>query len=204
MWVWLGGLIYGFVAMICAVFWLARANSARKFDNDAYISDWKDDRSAFDMCMGFRGVSQSRIDDVCGDTPCTRDIQTGWRTAFEFNGVVMLFISLSSFMSAMGAFRIMPRARGGQCLRIWLWILVPCLIFTAWAMWSQTGRLCADVEIESNYKGDGLFVDAWTFKSDQAAMAGFWFTQMGMLTGMCFYGRYLKMSLMSTVKANMK
>lgn len=70
----MSGMIIGMLSMVCAVFWLARANSARKFDADSYISDWKDNRSAFDMCMGFRGVSQDRIDDVCGDTPCTRDI----------------------------------------------------------------------------------------------------------------------------------
>ena len=185
MMLWIGGLIFGIVTMICAVFWLARAESARKFDNDAYISDWKDDRSAFDMCMGFRGVSQDRIDDVCGDTPCTRDIQTGWSTAFKFNGVVMLFISLSFFMSSCGAFRIMPRVCGSMCLRCWLWTLVPCLVFTAIVMWGRLGRLCADVEIESNYKGDGLFVEGWTFKSDRAAMTGFWFVQSGMLIGMC-------------------
>ena len=65
-------------------------------------------------------------------------------------------------------------------------------------MWSQTGRLCADVEIESNYKGDGLFVEGWTFKSDEAAMRGFWFLQSGMLTGMCFYGRYMRLSLVKS------
>jgi len=118
----MSGIVISILSMACAVFWLARANSARAYDNDAYISDWKDNRSAFDMCMGFRGVSKERIEDVCEDTPCTMDIQTGWRTTFEFNGVVMLFTSLSFLMIAMGSMSMMCLVNGAMCARCWVWM----------------------------------------------------------------------------------
>ena len=37
----------GICSLACAVFWLSRADSAEMFDKDAYITDWRDDRSAF-------------------------------------------------------------------------------------------------------------------------------------------------------------
>jgi len=57
-------------------------------------------------------------------------------------------------------------------------------------MFGKTGQLCGDVEIESSYKGDGLFVEGWTFKSDSKAMLGFWLFQLITLCANCHFMKY--------------
>lgn len=169
-----------------AVFWLQRGDSAGKFDQDAYISDWKDDRSAFNMCMGFRGVKQSDIDDICDDAPCLADINTMWKATFDFNGVVMIALTICFALNMMGAYKVRARIWGGMCGRCWTWCMFVAIIVTAVALFSKQGRLCEKTEVESNYQGDGQFVEGWTFKSDWKAMFAIWLFNLSMLGTFCW------------------
>ena len=139
------------LSLACAIFWLSRADSAEMFDKDAYVTDWRDDRSAFNQCMGFRGVSLEDIEDICDKTPCTEDIDTMWKATFFLNGFVMLALSGCYMLLAVGTFRVMPRVVGSCCGRLWTWLSFVACIVTAVAQFSKQGRLCAKVEIESAY-----------------------------------------------------
>ena len=105
----------------------------------------------------------------------------------------MLFTSLSFFMLSMGSMSMMCLGCGIKCSQMWTTINIPCVIFTAIVQFNKTGRLCGDVEIESNYKGDGLFVDGWTFNSDKQAMMGFWIFQLTTSMAFCYYANYPNM-----------
>ena len=67
-----------------------------------------------------------------GDTDsCLKDFDTRWTTVFEYNGVVLLFLSFSYATVAVGAFVYLARVIGAGCTVFWNCCHVIALIVTA-------------------------------------------------------------------------
>ena len=62
---------------------------------------------------------------------CLKDFDTRWTTVFEYNGVVLLFLSLSYAAVALGAFVYLARVIGAGCTVFWNCCHAIALIVTA-------------------------------------------------------------------------
>ena len=71
--------------------------------------------------------------EVCGDEDetCKDNFNTKWVTVFEYNGVVLFFLTLSYASVAVGAFFYLARVIGAGCTVFWNCCHIIALIVTA-------------------------------------------------------------------------
>ena len=126
-------MIIGFeaaAAIFCfaiSVYWMARADSANRYDADADKLRVMDiDTHMYNQCAGFASdVSYVDFHEICGGDlggdidGCLKDFDTRWTTVFEYNGVVLLFLSFSYAAIAVGAFIYRARVIGVGCMVFW-------------------------------------------------------------------------------------
>lgn len=175
-----------FAAIFCfsiSVYWMARADSANKFEAGATELMRRgndDDTHLFNQCAGYASdVSYVELNDICGadHLECRKDFNTRWTTVFEFNGVILFFLSLSYAGVAVGAFIYRARVYGAACTVFWNCCHLIALIVTAAYRFNKWGRLCALSQAPSSYQGDGRFSE-WTFADDGRVMTDLWGLQL--------------------------
>lgn len=155
-------MIIGFAAaasIFClsvSIYWIARADSANRYEADAEklrISD-NDQTHLFNQCAGMAAdVSYVELHEICGEDydGCRKDFNTRWTTVFEYNGVILLFLSLSYASVAVGAFIYLARVIGAGCTIFWNCCHLIALIVTASYRFNRQGRLCAASIAPSSY-----------------------------------------------------
>lgn len=137
-------ILFSVLSFGVSLFWLIRADSANTLDEDANIelSGVEIDTHVFDYCAGFLGVSVEDLLDVCGVDQCSyteSDIDTNWHTIFEYNGVVMIFLTVSYAIVAIGACFVYARVLGAVCSTFWNCCNVIALMVTPAYRFSKIG-----------------------------------------------------------------
>ena len=144
----------------------------------------------YDECYGSEDVSFVDVHAICGEDKenCFKDFNTKWHIVYEFNGVVLLFLSLSYASVAFGSFIYYARLIGAGCTVFWNCCHIAALIITASYRYSQQGRLCALSEQPSSYIGEGEFSDDWNYNDDAVRMTNLWGLQLLTFALICCIG----------------
>lgn len=169
-----------FVALFCfglSLYWMIRADSANLLDRDQ-PSGFGDGMGIhlYDSCGQASDLSYVDLHEICGEDQesCLSNFDTNWHVIFEFNGVVLLFVSIAYATVAVGAFFYHIRLIGAiaSCFMNFLHMIV--LIVTASYRFSTHGRLCALSQKQSFYEGNGKFTDDWSYQKDANLMVDLW------------------------------
>ena len=124
-----------------SIYWMARSESANRYDKDANLLDENNDKvHLFDQCVGSASdVSYVELHEICGEdhATCRENFNTRWSTVFEFNAVVLFFLSLSYASVAAGSFIYMARVIGAGCTVFWNVMHLTAIIVTGALRYSK-------------------------------------------------------------------
>ena len=154
----ISGSVFAILSFAVSLFWLIRADSANTMDDD-FTPIEEDtrieiDTHAFDLCAGFEGTTMEDWLEICGKEGCfdkTSEINTNWHTIFEYNGVVMIFLTFSYLLVAIGSCSVYARVMGSLCATCWNCCNIICLMVTPAYRFSKQGQLCALTTAPSGY-----------------------------------------------------